>query len=431
MARAKLTRRTVEAAVTTGKTYVVYDTELAGFGLRVTAAGSKAWIVEYRPGAGGRRVQKRRFSFGSASVHTPDEARRTARDLLQKIGQGFDPLSARSAERASLSFSEASALFIAEHVTTKRKGTTAAAYEDLLARLVEPSLGSKKLAAISRADLARLHNGLRGKPATANKMLAVVGSLFGWAMKHGHVDEGPNPASRIEKFPERSRERFLSVAELERLGTTLEAAETVGLPWTVDLAGPKAKHLASEEKRRTILSPFATAAVRLLILTGCRLREILNLRWAEVDFERGMLHLPDSKTGRKSVILNAPAQAVIDALPRAGEFVIAGNAVDKPRADLKKPWSAICEHAGLKGLRIHDLRHSFASVGAGAGMGLPIVGKLLGHTQAATTARYAHLDADPLRKASNAIGATINAAMKGKRAAPAVELHARQRKSAK
>ena len=169
-----------------------------------------------------------------------------------------------------------------------------------------------------------------------------------------------------------------------------------------------ARHLAKEENRHTVLAPHAVAAIRLLIFTGCRLGEILHLRWSDVDFERGMLHLANSKTGKKSVVLNAPALAVLDAIPRVGEFVIAGQSrsgdAEKPRSDLKKPWSAIRRHAGLEGLRIHDLRHSFASVGAGAGLGLPIVGKLLGHTQASTTQKYAHLDNDPLRRASNAIG---------------------------
>jgi integrase len=175
--------------------------------------------------------------------------------------------------------------------------------------------------------------------------------------------------------------------------------------------------LPKEENRQTVLAPHAVAALRLLIFTGCRLGEILHLRWSDVDFERGMLHLADSKTGKKSVVLNAPALAVLDAIPRVGDFVIAGQSrsgkPERPRSDLKKPWSAIRRHAGLEGLRIHDLRHSFASVGAGAGLGLPIVGKLLGHTQASTTQKYAHLDNDPLRRASNAIGATIAAAMAG------------------
>lgn len=137
------------------------------------------------------------------------------------------------------------------------------------------------------------------------------------------------------------------------------------------------------------MSPFAGAAIRLLLLTGCRLREILHLRWSDVDLERGMLNLLNSKTGRKNVILNAPALAVIGTLPRMGDYLIHGERPDKPRADLKRPWAIVCRRAGLEGVRIHDLRHSFASIGVGTGHGLPIVGKLLGHADASSTARYA------------------------------------------
>ena len=155
------------------------------------------------------------------------------------------------------------------------------------------------------------------------------------------------------------------------------------------------------------------AALRLLLFTGARLREILHLRWDHVDFERGLLLLPDSKTGRKAITLSAPALAVLQSLERIGAFVMPSANPDTPRADLNKPWAAVIEAASLPGQRIHDLRHSFASVGAGAGLGLPIVGKLLGNTQAATTQRYAHLDADPIRRAADAIGATIAVALDG------------------
>ena len=169
-----------------------------------------------------------------------------------------------------------------------------------------------------------------------------------------------------------------------------------------------------KEKRLTVLSPFATAAIRLLLFTGCRLREILHLKWTDLDLDRGMLHLADSKTGRKSVVLSAPALEILAALPRLGDYVIAGTDPTQPRSDLKRPWTLVCRRAGLEGLRLHDLRHSFASVGAGAGLGLPVIGKLLGHASPTTTARYAHLDNDPVRRATNAIGATIAAALDGK-----------------
>jgi integrase len=208
---------------------------------------------------------------------------------------------------------------------------------------------------------------------------------------------------------------LLIADELARLGEALREAETVGLPYEIDDSKPTAKHAPKESHRRTQIGPHAVAAVRLLLFTGARLREILQLKWEYVDFDRGLLLLPDSKTGKKAIVLNAPALDVLAKLPRLGVFVIAGQTAgthdDKPRSDLNRPWRAIVKRAGLIGLRIHDLRHTHASVGAGLGLGLPIIGKLLGHTQPSTTARYAHFDADPLRRASEHIGSYLAAAM--------------------
>jgi len=163
--------------------------------------------------------------------------------------------------------------------------------------------------------------------------------------------------------------------------------------------------------RITNIGPHAAAALRLLIFTGARLREILDLQWDHVDLQRGLLFLPDSKTGKKTIVLGVAALAVLENLPRLGKFVIAGTDNDKPRADLQRPWALVSKRANLAGLRLHDLRHSFASVGAGSGFGLPVIGKLLGHSNSKTTERYAHLAADPLRRASDAISGSIAKAM--------------------
>jgi integrase len=249
--------------------------------------------------------------------------------------------------------------------------------------------------------------------------------MYSFAGKSGHLPEGINPARGIEKYREQGRERYLTSEELQRLGAAIVEGETVGIPWDLDPSGPKSKHVPKAWKRqREKLDPYGAAALRLLILTGARLREILHLRWREVDLERGLLLLPDSKTGRKTIVLSDAASAVIRQLiPGAGltlaqktsGFVIKGAADDKPRVDLKKPWAAVRRHAGLEGVRLHDLRHTFASIGAGASLGLPIVGKLLGHSQPQTTARYAHLDADPLRRATNIIGQHLLSAMSAAR----------------
>jgi integrase len=198
-----------------------------------------------------------------------------------------------------------------------------------------------------------------------------------------------NPCMGIERYPEESRERFLSNEEMSRLGDALRLYES------------------------NRGEPFAAAAIRLLILTGARLREILDAQWQHVDLERGIIFLPDSKTGKKPIYLSAAALEILSTLPRVegNPHIIPGAKAGRPKSDLLKPWTAIRRGARLEGVRLHDLRHSFASIGAGASMGLPIIGKLLGHGQAATAHRYAHLDADPVRRAVETIGATISAAM--------------------
>jgi integrase len=252
-------------------------------------------------------------------------------------------------------------------------------------------------------------------PYEANRVLALISAVWNWAARRDEVAARANPCQGIERYPERGRERFLTTDELARLGAALAEGEAIGLPYDIDETKPKAKHAPKADKRRVKLDPFAVAAVRLLILTGARLREILDARWQHVDIERGVIFLPDSKTGKKPVYLSAAALSILAALPRieGNPHIIAGAKEGAPRADLKKPWAAVTKAAGLEGVRLHDLRHSFASIGAGASMGLPVIGKLLGHSQAATTHRYAHLDADPLRRAANTIGATIAAAMEG------------------
>jgi integrase len=291
----------------------------------------------------------------------------------------------------------------------------------LLAKLSAAN-GNHKASTLTRARVAALHQSLAATPYFANRFLAATSKCFAWGMSRGLLPEGHiNPAKGVERYREHRRERFLTSEELGRLGDTLRLAETDGLPWTRDY---ESKHTPKEENRRTVLDRFAIAAIRLLILTGARLREILDAKWEHADFERGILFLPDSKTGRKPVYLSAPACQVLTSLPRleGNPYIIAGVKDGAPRADLKKPWRTVTKAAGLEGVRIHDLRHSFASIGAGASLGLPIIGKLLGHTQAATTHRYAHLDADPMRRAAEAIGSTIDAAMNCKPAGEIVPI---------
>jgi integrase len=412
----KLTKRTVDALSPRDKPYIEYDTDLTGFGVAVYPSGIKSWVCEYRPHGGGRGVAKKRAKLGRVTQLTPEQARKAAGDVLAAVRLGADPAADKAERRASVTVDELIDLFDAQYVGPMLKPGTAIGYRIALEKLRQAH-GPLKATALTRSHVATLHARMSDHAHAANRAVAVWSKTFAWAATRGLLPESHNnPAKGLKKYREQGRERFLTAVELARLGAVLAEGETMGLPYEVDESKPTAKHAAKENNRRVKLDPYAVAAIRLLVLTGARLREILHSKWDQVDIGRGVVFLADSKTGKKPIYLSAAAQAVLAALPRVegNPYVIAGVRDGAPRADLKKPWAAVTKAAGLSGLRIHDLRHSFASFGAGASLGLPIIGKLLGHSQPATTHRYAHLDADPMRRAVETIGATISAAMEGK-----------------
>ena len=415
MATGRITKRRVDALqCRTGKDRVfLWDDALAGFGVGAFPSGTKVYVAQFRKDGRSRRV-----ALGEHGRLTPDEARSEAKKLLGAVEKGADPILERRLARGVRTFREVADEFLRRHVASKRKSRTHYEYSRLLRVQIVPVVGSRRITDVRRVDVARFHAALSDRPFVANRCLALISSIWNWAARSEEVQFANNPAKGIDRNPEQGRERYLTTKEFERLGNALRTAETVGLPWTVDETKPKAKHAPKVDKRRTVADPFAVAAIRLLILTGARLREILHAQWESVDFERGIIHLEDSKTGRKPIYLSAAALSILSDLPRieGNSHVIPGGKGGSSRVDLKRPWGAIRKAAKLEGVRIHDLRHSFASIGAGASMGLPIIGRLLGHSQPQTTAKYSHLQADPLRRAADTIGATISAAMDGKQA---------------
>ena len=231
---------------------------------------------------------------------------------------------------------------------------------------------------------------MKAAPYQANRTLALLSKFFNWCEQQALRPDGTNPCRHVEKYPEHKRERFLSAKELSNLGNALD-----------------------EEERHQTSSPWIIAAIRLLILSGARLGEILTLEWEHVDFDNAMLRLPDSKTGAKVIYLSPLAMETLQSIPRieGNPFVVCGHKTGTHLVNLEKPWRRIRAKAGLNDVRLHDLRHSFASVAASNGLSLPIIGALLGHTQPQTTARYAHLAADPLRQTVNLITDEIASAM--------------------
>jgi integrase len=396
MPKGRISKRSVDALTCpqSKDRAFLWDEALAGFGVAAFPSGKKAYVVQFR-----QNGRSRRATIGEHGRLTPDEARTEAKKLLGAVAQGSDPIAERQKERGVWTFAAVADEFMRLHIQAKRKPRTAHKFGRILRLHILPAIGSKRITDVRRADVARLHSEMSDTPAQANKVPLIVSAIWSFAVKRDEVALADNPARGIERYREERRERLLSSEEMARLGDALAEAE------------PR-------------FGPFAIAAVRLLVLTGARLREILHAKWEYVDIERGVIFLPDSKTGRKPVYLSAAALVVLAELPRleGNPFIIPGERSGKPKADLGRPWAAVTRAAGLDGMRLHDLRHNFASVGAGASLGLPVIGKLLGHSQPATTHRYAHLDADPLRRAVETIGSTIDAAMRGENAGNVVAL---------
>ena len=292
--------------------------------------------------------RSRRISIGDHGRLTPDEARSEAKKLLGAVERGADPAKLRREARGIRTFKEVATEFMLLHVAAKRKPRTFYEYDRLLRVHLLPSVGSRRIVDLTRKDVARLHAKLSDRPVAANRCLLVISSIWNWAARRDEVSATENPAKGIERNPESPRERFLKNEEFARLGDALRIAETIGLPWSVNEINPNAKHAAKQENRRTVADPFAVAAIRLLIFTGARLREILHARWENVDFERRMIHLQDSKTGKKPIYLSAAALEILATLPRlhGNPYVIPGGKHGAPRSDLKRPWRSIkTEHS--------------------------------------------------------------------------------------
>ena len=405
----RITKRVCDAVRTTGGRFAVWDGELKGFGLRVSATGVKTFIVRYRVG-GGRTGVERMHTIGRYGPLTAERARELARLALADVAAGGDPQGGRAKARAEMTFAELCDLYSAEGCATK-KPSTLVTDRGRIERHIKPLLGRKRVSEIGRADLERFLSDVaagktaatektkaRGKAVvtggkgTATRTLGLVGSIFGFAVARKLRRD--NPAHGVKRFADRHCERFLSPAELGRLGTVLEAMEGEGV------------------------HPYGLAIIRLLAFTGARRSEIAALKWSEVDLERGALRLETSKTGQKVLSLSPGAAAILAGLVPTGRsrFVFPASSGEGHYQGVAKVWATARVRAGLSDVRLHDLRHTFASFGAGGGFGLPVIGALLGHRHAATTARYAHLADDPLRKANDWIGAEIGAAL-GRRSA--------------
>ncbi|RUM95920.1 DUF4102 domain-containing protein [Pseudaminobacter arsenicus] len=423
MAKVRISKRTIDSLLNAAAGTIIRDDKLVGFQARKNANGTVSYAFEYRStkGRGGitRRVTIGREREGGG-VLTPDQARTIAEQLAAEVVAGGDPAAGRAKSRqvptladfAKEHYDAAAIIAKAQPLSAKLRIGTVRNYQSIMRKHAGPAFGSRKMDAITKADVSRLHAKMAGTPVAANAMLECLRNLYAAAAEAGLIGEGTCPAVGVKMYKKNRRERFLSLAEVERLGAAMIEAETVGLPW--ELKSKEGAKFVPHGDRRTMVDPDALAALRILVFTGCRLREVLHLRWDQVDLERGIITV-HGKTGRRAVMLPAPAALILSQVPRRGSFVFPGRSstAEKPapRSNLDSAWIPIRRHAGLDGLRLHDLRHSFASFAAAGGASLPVIGKLLGHSTPAMTQRYAHFADDPVRAVSEKTAATVAAAM--------------------
>ena len=379
-----ISRRTVEA-LEVEKDTVFWDRELTGFGVRVYASGSKYYVVQTRGPDGPKRV-----TVGRHGIISADQARRRAAMIIARIKAGEEPIAEPMASKpeGGPTVAEIAARYLDEHVAVRCKPRTAEMYRLTIKKHILPALGDVPLAAVGRKDIVDLHYKMRGVPTMANRVVDTLSRMYSMAEASGVVPEGRNPCRSAVKYKERRRERFLTEEEFRRLGRVLGEAKTEGG-----------------------VSAYAVAAIRMLMLTGCRRNEILMLQWKDVDVDAGELNLRDTKTGARAVPLSPAAVQVLATLPRVSgsPWVIPGKKPGTHMRNVNDPWEIVRKRAGLEDVRLHDLRHSFASRALALGESLPVIGKLLGHNQVETTARYAHLTRDSVRESAARIAASIGA----------------------
>ena len=386
---ARITKRCVEKAEPASKEYFIWDEEMHGFGLRVYASGQLSFVVQYRTVG-----RTRRMSIGKYPATTADEARKAARQLLAAVDRGEDPSGLRQDARNAPSVKELCKRYLLEHVEKRNSARTAKEFNRIVERHIKPALGTLKVEKISRQDIARLHASMSATPRQANHTLSVLSKMFSLAELWGLRPDNTNPCRLIARYPETMRERFLSNEELARLGRTLIEGENQG---TI----PKER----------------AAAIRLLALTGCRLSEILELTWAEVDLEHCLLHLSQSKTGPRLVVLGTPAKNLLKSLVQKEDTPQVLHNADTGQpisvAMMENIWRRVRNHAELSDVRLHDLRHTVGTFAGQTGANAFLVRDKLGHKTLAMTGRYVSRDVAPLRSLSDQVERRIADALEG------------------
>ena len=378
-----LSKRTVDALSVNGKDAIFWDRDLPGFGVRVYPSGKKVFVVQTRAFGRSKRVTLGEHGAPNFSVA---DARKKAAEVIARIKTGQPPVPPEPAPDPTVA--DLAERYQREHVAMRCKPLTVSHYRLMLRKHIVPAFGERLVADVEYKDILAFHNSLHHMPTVANRAADILVKMFNLSDAWGWRPSGTNPARGVPRFRVEKHERFLTREELFRLGQALRAAPA-----------------------RRLASTHAAAAIRLLVLTGCRRNEILCLRWDDLNFDTGQMRLPDTKTGTRMAPLTPAVARVLNGLSRTpgNPWVFPGRKKGTRRVNLNDSWDRVRKHAQLDDVRLHDLRHTFASRALALGEGLPMIGDLLGHRMVTTTARYAHLARDSVREATAKVGDDLGA----------------------
>ena len=399
-AEMKFTKRSIEMLPVRDERQTFYDDELPGFAVRVGVSGKKSFYYIYRAGKG-RNSVKRWVLLGVFPGLTVEQARQKYKDMAAAVQQGADPSQNIRESKVAIQIAEALDHFADEYVV-KLKPNSIDFYKIVIRKHLKQHFGKIKAKDLGYSEIARFHASLKDTPYAANRSVNILSVFLNWCELHGYRERHTNPCKQIPLYKEHKRLEFMDEDVLTKFGETLLTMEDNWIQRKKTGERRYAEHVDT-------ITPHSGAAIRLLMFTGARRSEILSLKWSYINFELGIAKLPDSKTGFKVLQLPMPALAVLQKLPEVSEYVFPSDSEVGHMVCLKNAWRAVCQQASLPGWRIHDLRHAFASIMVNSGASLPIIGKILGHTQASTTERYAHLQENPARKAAEDAAAKIAA----------------------
>ncbi len=378
----KLTKKVIDSSLPKEKDYIVWDDEIKGFGCRIFPGGKKTYVFYYRSPV------TRKFSYIKIGLHgnlTVDEARIKAKTLALSVSNGIDVKAEKKQkiieEQKSLLFADFWQIFTDKYIREHHKPNTIKRNKSRIKNNILPFFGSKKITDIERRDILAFKDSMSHVQGNCTKCLVLLSTAFDQAELWGYRDANSNPCKGVKKQSDKKMERFLTVAELRKLEGILAS-------------------MASSKS-----SPYTVATIWLLIFTGCRLGEALTLPWEDVHLEDGYLYLKDSKVGVRTIALNDKAKQIFNSLPKqeGNPYVFCGNIPGKPLVNINGTWRKVRILAGIPDVRLHDLRHSFASFALKKGVDLYTVSKLLGHKNIATTTRYAHLELEHLKDATNKV----------------------------